>query len=53
MSPSTQRDMISFVNTDCYKSPLVQTCALFAKLLIPAFEEIPACVAAFIGGWRL
>lgn len=33
MSLSTQQDMISFVNTDCYKSPPVQTCALFAKLL--------------------
>lgn len=46
MSLSTQLDTISFVNRDCYKSPPVQTCALFAKLFIPAFEEITACVAA-------
>lgn len=46
MSLSTQPDMISFVNRDCYISPPVQTCALFAKLFIPAFEEITACVAA-------
>lgn len=46
MSLSAQPDTISFVNRDCYKSPPVQTCALFAKLFIPAFEEITACVAA-------
>lgn len=32
--------MLSLVNTDCYKSPPVQTLALFAKLLTPAFEEM-------------
>lgn len=38
--------MISIVNTACYKSPPVQTIALFAKLLTPAFEEMTMCVAA-------
>lgn len=38
--------MISIVNTDCYKSPPVQTLALFAKLLTPAFEEMTVYVAA-------
>lgn len=38
--------MISIVNTDCYKSPPVQTLALFAKLLTLAFEEITVYVAA-------
>lgn len=38
--------MISIVNTDCYKSPPVQTMALFAKLLTRAFEEMTVCVAA-------
>lgn len=46
MSLSALPDTISFVNRDCYKSPPIQTCALFAKLFIPAFEEIAACVAA-------
>lgn len=47
MSLSTQQDMmISFVNTEHYESPPAQTRALFAKLLIPSFEEITACAAA-------
>lgn len=46
ISKSTQQYMISIVNTDCYKSPPVQTLALFAKLLTPAFEEMTVCVAA-------
>lgn len=46
ISLSTQQYMISIVNTDCYKSPPVQTLALFAKLLTPAFEEMTVYVAA-------
>lgn len=53
ISLSTQQYMISIVNMDCYKSPPVQTLALFAKLLTPAFEEMTACVwqlsISFIG----
>lgn len=44
ISQSTQQYTISIVNTDCNKSPPVQTLALFAKLLTPAFEETTACV---------
>lgn len=33
ISQTTQQCMISIVNMDCYKSPPVQTLALFAKLL--------------------
>lgn len=39
ISLSTQQYMISIVNTDCYKSPPVQTLALFAKLLTPALKK--------------
>lgn len=46
ISLSTQQYMISIVNTDCYKSPPVQTRTLFAKLLTPAFEEMTVC-----GSW--
>lgn len=46
ISLSTQQYMISIVNTDCYKSPPVQTLALFAKLLTPAFEERTRYMAA-------
>lgn len=35
---------ISAVNNNCYKSPPVQTMALFAKLLTAAFEEMSLCV---------
>lgn len=43
ISLSTQQYMISIVNTDCYKSPPVQTRTLFAKLLTPAFEDMTVC----------